>query len=258
MAIALRTQTTLASGITQTTVVSALLTAFTNAGYNTPVDNYTSGTDRILVYSFVVDSTKTFGTVYYRVRITSALSVFVQLYTAWNTTTKVGANASGEFNPITLTTTSTISFDALNGSSEYKFVVITQSTTSIILGVIAPANKPTWFDLNTFPYGFMFSNSSINTLIGCGLNPYSNVSYSTSLNNSLLALANTQTNARDILTGVMLFSASTRGIGGRTSDDVVSASASGTSKFDVLAVPGSSNQYLVINNVSGGIAFRIA
>lgn len=257
MTIASRTTTMLASNITQATLVSALLTAFSNAGYSAPVDNYTSGTDRIIVYRFDSDVSKTFGQNYLRVRITSAFQILHQILTSWNATTKTGNNGSVEVALATIATTSIINFDALNGGNEYKLVVVTQTTTSFILGIICPENKPTWWDINVWPYGFIFLSINLNSFRGSTLNPYSNSDYSSFLNSTAMGLANTQNNRRDVLTGVVILSASNRGVAAKTSDDLAIACASGSSKFDILSFPDSTAQYLVINNVSGGLAFRI-
>lgn len=258
MAIATRTTTTLASDITQTTVVNRLLTAFVSAGYATTYDDYTTGTDRVLVYEFIYDNSKTFGKVYYKLRVTSSLNFLFQVCSAWNKTTKVATNASAEASFLTLGTTTTITFDALNGGLEYKFVIITQSTTSVVLGILCPDNKPTWWDVNAFPYGFAFNTNALNGLTGCALNPYSNTNYSGFFGNNGLSAVNLQTNRRDILTGIILLSNSGRGVAAKTSDDLALAAANGSAKFDRLSFPGSSQEYLIINNVAGGLALRVA
>lgn len=255
---ATRTTTTLATGITQATLNSALLTAFTSAGYNAPYDNYTTGTDRVLVYEFVYDASKTYGKVYYKLRITSGLSLFYQVCSAWNTATKVATNPSPELNTIVVSTTSAITFDALSEETEYKFVMLTQSTNSIIMGIICPFNKPGWWNVNAFPYGFAVSNSALNAFAGCTLNPYSNGNYISFFSTSNLATVNLQTNKRDIITGMILLTASTRGVAGKTSDDIGMGACNGSSRFDVLTFPGTTQEYLVLNPVTGGMVIRIA
>lgn len=255
---ATRTTTTLASGITQATVVTALLAAFSSAGYSAPYDNYTSGTDQILVYEFVYDSTKTYGKVYYKIRITSALIIVYQICSAWNTTSKVASNAPAEAALITLANTSTISFDALNGGSEYKFVVITQLGTSAILGIICPANKPDWWNVNTFPYGLVFNSTSLSNFTSCSLNPYSSNLYTSFFNATNFGLPNQQTNKRDVITEMVIISSSNRGVAGKTSSDIGMGACNGSGKFDLLTFPGSSLEYLVINNTPGGLVIRTA
>ncbi len=258
MAPATRTTTSLASGITQTTIVSALLTAFSNAGYSSPVDNYTSGSDKVLVYALTYDASKTYGTVYYKIRISSGIAIYFQVLSSWNAVSHTGSNGSTDSLISTLTTTSTIVFDSLNASSEYKLVVVTQSGVSFLLGLIFPSSKPSWWDVNSFPYGFAFSTTTINAMVGSSLSPYSNQNYSTLLNTTFMGSANLQTNRRDVLTGIVIFSNANRGVACKTSDDLAIAAASGNSRFDILTFPGSTNEYLIINNVPGGLAVRTA
>lgn len=258
MAIATRTDSSLAATITQSNFVTALKTAFTNAGFTNLVDEFTSGTDKILVYDFVSDNTKTVGTLYLRVRITTALLIAQQLYTTWTVGTHTGTNASTEVTYITLATTSPVNFIALNGSSEYRFVVITQGSLFALLGVLAPASRPAWWDLNSWSWGFITTGSTLATWRASGLCPYSPPDFDTFLNNARMATQNLQTNRRELLKGIILLNQSNTGTGGRTSDDLAFGYFSGTGRFDVNTPFGTTQSYLVITNTSGGFAVRTA
>lgn len=259
MAVATRIQSSLSPTITQASLVTALLTAFANAGYDSPVDNYTSGTDRFLVYRFDSDSTKVYGSNYLRIRITAALQIAQQISTSWNTSTKAGANANAETTLVTLSASVAVQFNSLNAGTEYKFVVLTQGTIAYTLGVICPANKPSWWDINSWSWGFCFTDTSMTAFRSSTLNPYNNPNnYTTYLNiNSGMIGINLQTNRRDILTGIVIFANSNAGVAGRTSDDLIIAAANGSGRFDILSHPESTNQYLILNNVSSGLAVRI-
>ena len=96
MVVATKTEASLAATITQTSFANALKTAFTSAGYSAVFDDYTSSTDRILVYAHVVDNSKVYGTSYLRIRITSALLIYQQIYSTWNATAHTGTGSSTE------------------------------------------------------------------------------------------------------------------------------------------------------------------
>ncbi|BAY89656.1 MULTISPECIES: hypothetical protein [unclassified Tolypothrix] len=258
MAIATRTDSSLSATVTQTTLVNALKTAFTNAGYSSPISDYTSGTDRILVYQWDVDNTKVQGINYLRVRISNTLIIYQQLYTTWNTGTNTGTNSSSEVTYTTLAATNTIGFVSLNGSTEYKLVLITQGTTFIPLGLLVPANKPDWWDLNNWSYGFIFLTSTMQTLRTSNANPYSNTDFDYLTNTTRIANVNGQTNRRDIFSGLVLLSQSNQGSAGRTSDDVGQYCGNGSARYDTAPVFGTSQQYLVVVNAASGIIIRTA
>lgn len=259
MAIATRIQSSLPPTITQASLATALLTAFADAGYATPIDNYTSGTDRFIVYRFDSDSTKTFGSNYLRIRITSALQIAQQISTSWNTSTKAGSNANAESTLVALSASIAIQFNSLNAGAEYKFVVITQGTIGYTLGIICPQNKPSWWDINSWSWGFIFTDTSMAAFRGSSLSPYNTTNnYPSYLNTNYgMSGINLQTNRRDILTGIILFSNTSAGVAGRTSDDLIIAAANGSGRFDILSHPESTNQYLILNNVTSGLAVRI-
>jgi hypothetical protein len=104
---------------------------------------------------------------------------------------------------------------------------------------------------------FIFTSNSANILRGTTVNPYTNNDYDTFLNNSRLGTPNTTYNGRDILMGITLLSQSSTGVACRTSDDFGIASCNGNARYDLLPVAGTTQQYLVVNNVSGGLVIRV-
>lgn len=256
MAVATRTDTNLAATITQTSLVNTLLTAFTNAGFSPPTDNYTSGTDRILVYSWVVDGTRTFGTIFLRIRVTNTFQVFQQLFTGWNTSTKVGTNGSTEVNAGTFVANNPIQFTALNAGGECKLISVVQGTVFMLLGLLIPDNRPAWWDLNSWSWGFIFTSATLLALRGSARFPFTVSDYDI-FNSSRMANINPNTNRRDVFTGLILLTQSNTGGAGKTSDDVAIACASGSARYDILSFPGDNRQFLLINNTAAGLAIRI-
>lgn len=257
MAIAVRTDTFVAPTLTQQTIYNAIKIAAGNVSLAI-YDEYTSGTDKIIVYSVTLDNTKTFGISYLRIRLTLGLILNQQIYSTWNATTHVGTNGSTEITYVTLVNNIQINFVALDGQNEYKLIALTQGTTTIVLGFVAPINKPLWWDLNAWNYVFIVTGSTFATFRTTALNPYANAEHDTTLNTARMGVANPQTNRRDLLPGVIFYTQNNQGISGRSSDDLVMFAGSGTTRYDVVQVPGDTKQYLILSPQSGGLAVRFA
>lgn len=255
--VATRTDTTLGTNFTQATLFAAIKTAMANAGFSAPIDDYTSGTDRIVIYAFITDATKVYGTTYYRIRVASSLIIYSSLYQNWNTGTHNGANPSNEYSFLALSTNVAVNFTALNGGSEYKFLFITQGTILVPLGVISPAIKPNWWNLNSWNYAFIWANGALSGFGSTALNPYGNVAYSPIINTALMANANPQTNVSDILTGIVILTNTNRGIAGKTSEELGSACAAASSRYNTIATDNINENFLIINPVAGGLVIKV-
>lgn len=260
MAVATRTDSFLAPTITQQTLYDAVKQAMTNAGYPAPTQEFTSGTDRVVVYAIVLDNTKTFGTTYLRVRVTTTFIIGQQLFSTWNTATSTGTNGSTEYTSTAFLSTAQLNFTALNGGTEYKLALLYQGALFYPLGYFAPVNKPAWWDLNAWNYCLHPVDNTFTTIRGVTVTPYAanNTNYDTNLNYTRMGTANQQTNRRDILPGILIYNQANQGISGRTSDDLVMVAGSGATRFDTLQAPGDSKQYLLLNPASGGLAVRVA
>lgn len=89
MPTAIKQLSTQPAAITQLNLTAAIRTAMANAGFGAmPFDEYTDGSgNNVLIYQLVLDSTKTFGTIYLHVQITTALAVSERLSLDWNSST---------------------------------------------------------------------------------------------------------------------------------------------------------------------------
>lgn len=254
---ATRTDTFLSPPITQQNLYDAIKQAFVNAGFTAPFDEYTSGTDKVVIYRIILDASKTFGTSYLRIRLTTGFTIGQQLYSTWAVATHTGSNPSGEL-IYTALSNSQINFTSLNGGAEYNMVFLTQGSNYFVLGHLTPFYKPIWWDLNAWNYCFVPASTLLSPLRSTALNPLGNTDNdAVAVTSGRLALQNPVTNRRDIFPGLIYCSAANTGIVGRASDDFVIIYGSGTSRYDILQVPGSSEQYLVIWNATGGVAIRI-
>lgn len=256
MAIASRIDSFVAPTLTQQSIYDGIKQAFANAGYAALFDEFTSGTDRIAVYAIALDASKTYGTTYLRIRLTTGLILGQQLFSTWTIATRTGTNPSTEITYTAFTTSTQINFTALNGANEYKLILLTQGVNAIALGFISPANRPAWWDLNAWNYCFLATTTTFAVFRSTNLNPYTNAENDSSLNVSRMGTANSQTNRRDLLPGIVFYSQSNQGISGRTSDDLVMLAANGTTRYDTIQIPGDTKQYLLLNPASGGLAVR--
>ena len=259
MAIATKTTTTLAATITQQGLYNALKTAFTAAGFGNPYDEYTSADNSLrCAWLTMLDNTKVYGTTGMRFRVGTDLSLGFLMGTGWDKTNHTTSNFSTDYVSPAFAPSQPITLDSVNGGGEFKLVIVSQGTTKFNFCYLSPANKPIWWDLNSYPYGFINGSADFSLFYGSALNPYSNINFSNSLNRANLATANVITNKRDIELGVNFYSQSNQGIMGKSSDDLVSIAAVGTSRFDIVRVAGNpSKDFLIINNAAGGLGIRV-
>lgn len=256
MAISNRTTTSLAAPITQASLTAALQTAFTNAGFDAPIHNYTSGTDQILVYKVTLDATKTYGSIYLRLRISNTLILYQQLYSNWDTVNKTGSDGSSEVTYITLSNSINISFNSFNGGSEVKQVVVTQNSLFAPLGLIFPENRPSRWDLNSYPYGFIWTSINPSTLRCTSRNMYTNSDFVTYLNDSNLSGASPGGDGNDLIRGIILKSLANNGVGCQSSSNLGYGCNANLSRFVTIPVTGTTQIWTVINNVAGGLLIQ--
>lgn len=253
---ATRTTTTLSAPISQSNLCTALQSVFSTAGLGNPIDDFTSGTDRILIFAKTT-GTGTFGTIYLRLRITSGLRVFQQLFTTWNSSTNSGTRPISEHEYDTLSSDIDIKFDIFNREPEYWLILVSQSSKFLPLGMVAPSIKRSNFSFNSFAWGFIFTSKNMTNVRGSP-GYYSSDNYELSLAGSgRLSNADPIDNERDVITGIMLLSQSNQGIAGKFSDDLAVIAAAGTSRYDNVLISGTSEQYLIIAPGPGGIGVRI-
>lgn len=256
MAIFTRIDTSVAPSVSQLNVYDGIKVAFANAGYSAPIDDYISGTDRILVYQITIDATKVYGSAFLKIRVSSTRVIGQQILTNWNVSTHAGLNANTESVYTALTSTNQVNFTALNGGVECKIVIVQQGAVAIFLGYISPENRPSWWNLDSFVYIFHPSSSALSTWKGVNFTPVGDVDLACSLGVAFMADANSQTNRRDILPGIIFYSRGNQGIVGKSSDDLAMVAASGTTRFDTLQIPNDTKEYLLIAPFSGGLAVR--
>lgn len=259
MPIATRSIVTLSPPISVTNLHTALKSALAAAGFSTLISDYAVGGDRVLVYQVTQDAAKAMGTSFLRVRIISSLAIGTQLLTAWSVANNTGSNGSSEISTVALSASTAISLYSLNASPELNLVMLAQGNTHLPIGLLSPYNRPTWWDLNSYSYAFLPLSSTFSQWRASTATPYTTQDFNCSLNSGFLSTPSRITNRRSVGLGVILYAPSNEGDAGRTSDDIVTCSAIGLSRYDSLQVPVvPPRDYFILSNSAGGMGVRTA
>lgn len=258
MAIAIKTDSSVPPTITQQSLYDGIKQAFVNAGYSVPFDEFVSGTDKVLVYQAVIDASKTYGTAYLRIRVTTTFVVAQQILATWNTATKAGTGGATEVVYTALVANAAVNLMALNMGVEAKLILLYQGTVYYPLGYVSPSNRPSWWDLNAWPYAFVPTANTFTLYRSTTVNPFANTEHDTTLGSVRMGTANVISNRRDVLASIVFFTQANQGIVGKSSEDFAMVSATGLSRFDIFQTPTDLKQYLLLNPVAGGLALRIA
>lgn len=245
------------SPITQVTLLSGLREAMIATGFPATLKQYSSGTDQFVVWQLVSDATKTYGTAFYRLRVTSGLAVTHAIGATWTDATNTLGNPSSELHSVTYSGSTPIKCLGFS-TNEYKFLLVTQGATQQLLGYFRPPDAPS-FDENSFPRIFIPSNQDLTTCSCTGLSPYgSTLTFTTSLGNSFMASPDSFLQQRSQALGFFLYGPSNTGIIARSSDDLGMGATSGLSRGDTLVdATDNTKQYFVNRGVAGGLLIRI-
>jgi hypothetical protein len=104
---------------------------------------------------------------------------------------------------------------------------------------------------------FFWNTFNFGTMLGTTLNPYAGNNYSLMINDTRLSVANAQTGLSDIMTGLIIFSSTNRGIAGKTSEDLGSGCISASSRYNTIPSDTANQNYLIINPVAGGLVIKV-
>jgi hypothetical protein len=255
-----RTNLTLNSTITQQNLYDTIKARFVAAGY-TLVSEFTIDTNKAIVFRLTLDSTKIYSRIFLRIRVTTDLIVYQQIYTSWDTVTSSGNFPSTESAGVTFANNVAIDFVSLVSSPEYRFVILSQGIMIALLGILRPGTKPTFWSEDSFPYAFINGNNwdegnMFRTWFSCASSPYGNVGdFTSNMADSRLSRPNPLNNLRDSQAGMILFSGS-QGIAGQTSNDFLSVAAVGQTRFEEIIFTAGVEEYLLLNPNYGAMALR--
>jgi hypothetical protein len=256
-----RTDFTLLPPVTQQSFYDAIKARLAVIGGYTLFSEYASSGDKIVVYEILNDSSKLFGKVYYRVRVTTGLQIFQQLYVSWNSTTNTGTLPSTESTGVTFVSNVAIDFVSFGKIPEYRFLCLSQNTTFALFGVLRPEIKSDGWSEDSYPWMFISENNWVaanqfKVWFSCTSNPYANVSgFSTNMADARLSSQNPVTNKRDSQASMTIFSA-TQGIAGQTSQEVITVAALGQTRFELIQFIAGTEEYILLNPGYGTMAIR--
>lgn len=246
----------IATPLTQTTLLSGLREALIATGFPAPLKQYSSGTDQFVVWQLANDPTKTYGTAYYRLRVTSGLAVTHTIGATWTDASNTLGNASGEQHSISYSSSTPIKLLGF-ATNEYKFLLVTQGNTQQLLGYFRPPEAP-GFDESSFPKLFIPTNQDLTTCACTGLTPYGTTVFSTSLGLSQMASPDSFLQQRSQALGFFIYGPTNTGLIARTSDDLGMGATSGLARGDTLVdAADNTKQYFVNRGVAGGLLIRI-
>ncbi len=261
MAIANYAISTVSGGWTQAILGDAIKAQLIAAGWDTATfDDYSASGERNLVFRLIHDASKTFGTTFLRIQISSALAFTITLGTAWNTTTKAMANVSTTITYSALATASPIRIHTLNAFPEFSGITLEQLSTFIPIFALFPSEMMAGYDLNSWSGCLVNSDATLGTWRATNNNPYISSLFVANLNIANMGAVNRISNRRDSLSGLVIFYPSNEGVFARTSDDIGQGVTAGLSNFNEMLDDSFSpvRRHLVLRATAGGMIARIA
>lgn len=256
-----RTDFTLSPPITQQSFYDAIKARLAAIGGYTLFSEYSASGDKIVVYEILSDASRLFGKVYFRIRVTTGLQIFQQLYVSWNATTNTGTLPSTESTGVTFVSNVAIDFVSFGKLPEYRFLCLSQNTTFALLGGLRPETKSDGWSEDSYPWMFISDNDwaaskQFKTWLTCTSNPYSNTSaFTTNMADSRMSSQNPITNKRDSQASMVLY-ATTQGIAGQSSQEIITVAALGQTRFELLQFIAGTEEYILINPGYGAMALR--
>lgn len=253
---------------TNESALAVLKTAMTAAGF-TLYDEYDDASStpvsKNAVFEYVFDATKTYGKSYTRVRTSLQNGLFSNiLATGWDTTTHTAIGGSVGTSTTSFGNSDFIYVKSINHPEVRGLLYIDDDGIRFSSLCLRPANKPTWWNENNYPFFFTVINTvdfeSIVALPG-SLSPYNHTlaNYFSILRTTYMQFPNPITFARDLLPGVVLLGprVNNQGVAGRFSDDVALAAVNtDNSRYGDTFSTGSS-EYLLLDP-SSGFSIRVA
>lgn len=243
--------------ITQANLFAGLREALSGVFGTPPLKSFVSGTDQMAVWQIVNDATRTFGSVFYRLRVTAALAVTQLVGSGFTDATNAIANPSADTHPLTYLSGVAVRMQGFS-TPEYKFLSIIQGANQQLLGGFRPPEAPA-YDEAGFPRFFIGQNVDFTNIVSPSLTPYVSA-LTTSLGNSNMGVADSHLQLRSQSQGFFIWGPSSSGIVARSSEDLVSGCCSGMSWSNTFFVPGTNplETYFVHRGVAGALMFRLS
>jgi hypothetical protein len=243
--------------ITQANLFAGLRDALSGVFGTPPLKSFTSGTDQMAVWQIVNDATKTFGSAFYRLRVTTALAVSQLVGSGFTDATNTVGNPSADAHPVTYVGGIAIRMRGFS-TPEYKFLSIIQGTSQQLLGGFRPPEAPA-YEESGFPRFFIGQNADFTNIVGSTLTPYVSA-LTTSLGNTNMANADNYLQVRSLSQGFFIWGPNNSGIIASSSEDLSSGCCFGLSWDNTFNVPGTNpaETYFVHRGTAGALMFRLS
>lgn len=243
--------------ITQASLINGLRDALVAAGLPTPLKQFTSGTNQLVVWELVFDATRFYGKAYFSIKVSNTLTVSQSISSGWTDATNTLVNASSDVHLTTFSSSIPIKFQGF-ATPEFVLLSATQGgSIQMMLGYLRLQTADAFDDIS-FPKIFIPITADLTSLTCTGLTPYSSSVFYTSLNNSNMANADSYFQQRSMATGFFLYGSSNTGIIARSSDDLGMGANTGTTRYDTYTPSGLSEQWIVTRSGAGTLLIRIA
>jgi len=260
----IRTNSSIAAPITSTTLLAGLETAMQNAGFGTKIHRYVVGNETRDIYR-VQFSTGTYGTAYFITKVnTNNLSIGCSLHYDFNTSTNTGSpSPANSYSNMTVQTGAGVNFVSFNGGNQFKMVLIIQGVEVGALSLLRPSlARPNFWTDNDYPYFFMGTaitgNNKFTTWTstgGAALHPYSSNEVGLRPINLKGSLPDGK---RQVVCSVQLQSVTgtNQGFIGQFDSDIAQVAGQSANMLDLIIVEPGTEEYTILNPVSGGLAVR--
>lgn len=244
----------------QLSLVELIKDAFESAGCGNVYTEFTSGKNKLLVYSIPLTSSELYGSAYLQVKITDGLAVTQQLFAEWDSSKKIGISGGRESTSVTFSKTANLQVRTFRKEGEFRLIALSQTDKFALLGYLRPSDKHPAFDETTGQYIFQSNNTWKLPFVAwnsSGATFYQTSDYTSNMGNINLSKAHPVTNKRDLVAGMLLYANSGYGIVGKTSEDIVSVAAAGLNKFDIIQDASANNEYVLLYPGNGCMAIRV-
>lgn len=259
MPVAVRTYPiALSPPLTQNSLTVSLRDALVAAGFPSPLKQYMMGTDQYCLWQLIFDATKPMGTVYYRLKVTSGLFVSHTIGTSWADASNTLGNAPTDTHSTSFSASQAVSFTAFQSSEIISCICSQGTTVQFNAGYLRLADSPQWDEVG-FPKVFIPGSNNFSSLVTTSATPYgSTTSFTTSLNNSNRADADSYYGLRSLIAPIWLWGPSNTGIVAMSSSELAMGANNLMAAGSVHNPPGTTESWHVTRAGAGTLSIRIA
>jgi hypothetical protein len=243
--------------VTQASLLAGIRDALVAAGFPIPLKQYQGGTDLFCIWRLVFNAAEPAGTCFYRIRVTTGLTVSHNIGSGFNDSTNALTGAASDAHLITFTSNFPINFAGFQ-SSELILCLCTQGTTlQFNAGYLRLENAPQWDDRG-FCRVFICNTNVFASLSTITPSPYgTTVSFTTSLNVAQMAEPDLLSGLRSSETPFKLYGATNSGIIASSSNELGMGANSGMALGSIHVPPNTEEEWYVTRPGPGTLIIRV-